>query len=122
MGSIILLIRIGQPACSTLFSSAVSDNFCLRINYEGTSLVRRTEGLSSAVYLFEPSTLPLNSHLSILNSHFSILNSQFGLDVEDMVEAAEAEDVFNVFVEVAYGDGAAAEFAVLLELHEEAET
>ena len=43
-------------------------------------------------------------------------------DVEDMVEAAEAEDVFNVFVEVAYGDGAAVEFAVLLELHEEAET
>ena len=39
----------GQPACSTLFSSAVSENNCLRIGLEGTSLVRRIEGLASAV-------------------------------------------------------------------------
>ena len=38
----------GQPACSTLFSSAVSENNCLRISFEGTSLVRRIEGLASA--------------------------------------------------------------------------
>ena len=39
----------GQLACSTLFSSAVSENNCLRIGLEGTSLVRRIEGLASAV-------------------------------------------------------------------------
>ena len=39
----------GQSACSTLFSSAVSENNCLRISFEGTSLVRRIEGLASAV-------------------------------------------------------------------------
>ena len=36
-------------ACSTLFSSAVSVNFCLRIISEGTSLVRRIEGFTSTV-------------------------------------------------------------------------
>ena len=39
----------GQSACSTLFSSAVSENNSLRIGLEGTSLVRRIEGLASAV-------------------------------------------------------------------------
>ena len=39
----------GQSACSTLFSSAVSENNSLRISQEGTSLVRRIEGLASAV-------------------------------------------------------------------------
>ena len=40
---------VGQPACSTLFSSAVSENNSLRRGREGTSLVRRIEGLASAV-------------------------------------------------------------------------
>ncbi len=64
MGSSILFIRSGQHACSTLFSSAVSEYYCLRINFERTSLVRRIEGLSSAVYLFS-----LNPKLSFLISH-----------------------------------------------------
>ena len=37
-----------EAACSTLFSSAVSENNSLRIGLEGTSLVRRIEGLASA--------------------------------------------------------------------------
>ena len=58
MGSITLFIRIGQPACSTLFSSAVSEYYYLRINFERTSLVRRIEGLSSAVILFTLNPTP----------------------------------------------------------------
>ncbi len=58
MGSIILLIKIGQPACSTLFSSAVSEYYYLRINFERTRLVRRIEGLSSAVILFTLNPTP----------------------------------------------------------------
>ncbi len=68
MGSSILFIRSGQHACSTLFSSAVSEYYCLRINFERTSLVRRIKGLSSAVYIF---TLNTASNLSILISQFS---------------------------------------------------
>ena len=39
-----------------------------------------------------------------------------------MVESAEAEDVFHVFVEVAYGDGASTLLTVFLQLHEEAKS
>ena len=76
MGSIILLIKIGQPACSTLFSSAVSEYYYLRINFERTSLVRRIEGLSSAVCLFTLIPTP-SPQFSTLNSQLSVLSSQF---------------------------------------------
>ncbi len=67
-------------ACSTLFSSAVSYNFYLRISFEGTSLVRRIEGLASNCPLFTLCSIALLlycSQFSFLNSHFSILISQF---------------------------------------------
>ena len=60
-------------ACSTLFSSAVSYNFYLRISFEGTSLVRRIEGLASNCPLFTLCSIALNSQFSFLNSHLSVL-------------------------------------------------
>ena len=48
-------------ACSTLFSSAVSVNLYLRIDFEGTSLVRRIEGLAS--------NCPLSNHQPLTTHH-----------------------------------------------------
>jgi hypothetical protein len=56
-----LLSKIGgQSACSTLFSSAVSVNFCLRIIIERTGLVRRIE-VSRLLSAHSP---PITHHLS----------------------------------------------------------
>ena len=74
----------GQSACSTLFSSAVSVNMNLRINFEGTSLVRRIEVsrlLSALLHCCSALSFLLSSILYLLSYILYLLFyiSSFGL-------------------------------------------
>ncbi len=100
MGSSILFIRSGQHACSTLFSSAVSEYYCLRINFERTSLVRRIKGLSSAVYIFTLNTayhLPqsLISQLSPITYHLPLYYSSLGVGTTSLASSSQVISFLN---------------------------